>query len=173
MYIQYIGHETGSMSSHDSPPNEKVDVAQDEFVGDEKTGGSPEYPRHRGHPNRTEEEIERVDAIALAQGTTVESFRGLDEKKILRKVRVPGLRPSTYVLPAHGVTDGPPPHPCAGAALFTVLPRPSVQPTPSAPAPESAPYIVLTPKQEATSATPRSRGFKKTSACATTSTTGA
>jgi hypothetical protein len=31
-------------------------------------------------------EIERIDAIALAPETTMESFAHLDEKKILRKV---------------------------------------------------------------------------------------
>jgi hypothetical protein len=33
-----------------------------------------------------EEEIQRVDDMALAQGTTLASFADLDEKKILRKV---------------------------------------------------------------------------------------
>lgn len=86
------------MSVHDSPPNEKAEVAQDEF-GVGKVVDSPDHGRH-GH-NKTKEEIERLDALALASGTTIESFQHLDEKKILRKVchpsSVPSARPA-YVL---------------------------------------------------------------------------
>lgn len=39
---------------------------------------------HNEHGLR--EEIDRIDAVAAAPGTTFESFAHLDEKKILRKV---------------------------------------------------------------------------------------
>lgn len=39
---------------------------------------------HNEHGLR--EEIDRIDAVATAPGTTFESFAHLDEKKILRKV---------------------------------------------------------------------------------------
>lgn len=116
-----------NMSFHDSPPNEKVDVAQDEFVeARRKTRGSTEHHRHHDRP----EEIERIGVIAPnTQGTTTDSFKHLDENKILRKVRVPDMHPIIIdIPPAHDATDGPPPHPRAGAALFTVLSRPQVQP---------------------------------------------
>lgn len=70
------------MSSHDSRLNEKAEVAHDDF-GEAKISG-PRY-HHHGHA-KTEEEISRIDALALAQGTTMESFKHLDQKKILRKV---------------------------------------------------------------------------------------
>lgn len=72
------------MSVHDSPPNEKAEVVQDEF-GVGKAVDPLQHDRH-GHHNKTKEEIERIDALALAPGTTIESFKHLDEKKILRKV---------------------------------------------------------------------------------------
>lgn len=72
------------MSYHDSPPNEKAEAAHDDF-GELKISAPQHHRHHHGHA-KTEEEIARIDAIALAQGTTMESFKHLDEKKILRKV---------------------------------------------------------------------------------------
>lgn len=71
------------MSFRDSPLNEKAVMVQDEF-GHEKL--SNHQARHHGHHDKTEEEIERVDALALAEATTLDSFKHLDEKKILRKM---------------------------------------------------------------------------------------
>ncbi|KAF3764268.1 MFS general substrate transporter [Cryphonectria parasitica EP155] len=70
------------MTPHDSPPNEKLEVAHDEFSEEGKL--SPP-PLHHSH-GKTKEEIERIDAMALAPGTTMASFSHLDEKKILRKM---------------------------------------------------------------------------------------
>lgn len=71
------------MSAYDSPLNEKVDLGQDEFG---HAVASVHQGRHHGHHNKTEEEIERIDALALAEGTTLDSFKHLDEKMILRKM---------------------------------------------------------------------------------------
>lgn len=67
------------MSSHD----EKAEVAHDDSGG-EKITAAPDY--HHSEHGRMKAEIERIDAIALAPGTTIDSFSHLDEKKILRKV---------------------------------------------------------------------------------------
>lgn len=68
------------MTSNDSPPSEKADLAHDESGTDQ--------PHRHGHHSKGQDEIERIDAIALAQGTTMDSFKHLDEKKILRKMDV-------------------------------------------------------------------------------------
>ena len=57
---------------------EKAEMADKEVVGHGHHSGK----RHTGH----QDEIERIDSIALAPETTLESFAHLDEKKILRKV---------------------------------------------------------------------------------------
>lgn len=54
------------MASYSTPPNEKAEVFEAEAAG-------------RG-------QVDRIDAMATAPGTTLESFSHLDEKKILRKV---------------------------------------------------------------------------------------
>lgn len=72
------------MSVHDRPFNEKAEVAQDESGHPNEV--SVRQGRHHGHHNKTEDEIERIDALALAEGTTLDSFKHLDEKKILRKM---------------------------------------------------------------------------------------
>ena len=54
------------MTSYSTPPNEKAEVFEAEATG-------------RG-------QVDRIDAMATAPGTTLESFSHLDEKKILRKV---------------------------------------------------------------------------------------
>lgn len=73
------------MISHDTLPSEKAEVAQDDFPTQVKVDGTVGRGQH-GHLNKTEEEIKRIDAIALAETTTLESFAQLDEKAILRKV---------------------------------------------------------------------------------------
>lgn len=67
------------MSFHDSPVKEKAEEGQHEFAA-----GRTNH-RH-GHHNKTQEEIDRIDALALAEGTTLDSFKHLDEKKILKKM---------------------------------------------------------------------------------------
>ena len=42
---------------------------------------------HGHHEHGLRAEVEHIDALATAPGTTLESFAHLDEKKILRKVR--------------------------------------------------------------------------------------
>lgn len=74
------------MISHDTLSSEKAEIAQDDFPEQVRKGGALGRNQQHGHLNKTEEEIERIDAIALAQNTTLESFAHLDEKKILRKV---------------------------------------------------------------------------------------
>ncbi|KAF5679516.1 hypothetical protein FCIRC_6129 [Fusarium circinatum] len=54
------------MTSYSTPPNEKAEVFEAEAAG-------------RG-------QVDRIDAMATAPGTTLESFSHLDEKKILRKM---------------------------------------------------------------------------------------
>lgn len=66
-----------------SPCHEKVEVDQDES-GPDKT--SIHQGHQRVHHSKTEDEIKRIDALVLAEGTTLESFKHLDEKKILRKM---------------------------------------------------------------------------------------
>lgn len=57
---------------------EKVEFSEKEVVRE---------PQHHGHHRSSRVgEIERIDAIALAPETTMESFAHLDQKKILRKV---------------------------------------------------------------------------------------
>ncbi|KAJ4397346.1 hypothetical protein N0V93_001571 [Gnomoniopsis smithogilvyi] len=71
------------MSDRDSPLNEKIVVDQDE------SGTDKAFVRrgpHHGLHNNTEDEIKRIAALALAEGTTLDSFKHLDEKKILRKM---------------------------------------------------------------------------------------
>lgn len=68
------------MSPH-SPNLDKPEVAEDE-IGHEQ---QHRQHNHNGH-FKEEEEIKRIDAMATAQGVTLESFAHLDEKKILRKV---------------------------------------------------------------------------------------
>lgn len=59
--------------------HEKPEIAEKEVAG--KTN------KHHGRgQTRRQSEIERIDAMALAPETTMESFAHLDEKKILRKV---------------------------------------------------------------------------------------
>ncbi|QGI85145.1 hypothetical protein CEK25_011874 [Fusarium fujikuroi] len=67
------------MASYSTPPNEKAEVFEAEAAG-------------RG-------QVDRIDAMATAPGTTLESFSHLDEKKILRK---PSLRRPTK----HTTTGG-------------------------------------------------------------------
>ena len=44
---------------------------------------------HGGHHKLSaDEEMRRIDALALAQGTTLASFSHLDEKRILRKMDI-------------------------------------------------------------------------------------
>ncbi|TPX16214.1 uncharacterized protein E0L32_004209 [Thyridium curvatum] len=66
---------------------EKVDTLEVE------DGGHHDHQHHHHilHHGSTkqDEEIGRIDAIALAPGTTFQSFAHLDEKKILRKARLP------------------------------------------------------------------------------------
>lgn len=66
-----------------SPYNEKVEVDQDES-GPDKT--SIHQGHQHGHHSKAEDEIKRIEALALAESTTLESFKHLDEKKILRKM---------------------------------------------------------------------------------------
>lgn len=76
------------MSSHGSPPEDKAEVRQHELgtanVSDLPAGYNPHH--RRPHHSKLSAEIERIDAIALSEATTAESFKHLDEKKILRKV---------------------------------------------------------------------------------------
>ena len=60
------------MASYTTPPNEKADFVEAEM------GNSSDHPR-KG-------EVDHIDALATAPGTTLGSFSHLDEKKILRKV---------------------------------------------------------------------------------------
>jgi len=67
------------------------DHAQGEhYAADEKHAdnalGKHHHGKHGGLGRRSESEIARIDAIALAEGTTMESFAHLDKKKILRKM---------------------------------------------------------------------------------------
>jgi hypothetical protein len=71
------------MASSDRSQNEKADVAQDEF-GIGSVAEDPPHSRH-GH-SRAKDEIDRIDALATAEGTTLNSFSHLDEKAILRKM---------------------------------------------------------------------------------------
>lgn len=73
------------MSIHDSSLNEKEQVAQNEFADSEKISSAHGHGRG-SHVDSTKAEIERIDAAALGEGVTLESFKHLDEKKILRKV---------------------------------------------------------------------------------------
>lgn len=68
------------MSAHDTPPDEKAEVRQQEV------GGAGNHRYHVRH-SKFSEEVQRIDAIATSQTTTLQSFRHLDEKKILRKVK--------------------------------------------------------------------------------------
>lgn len=70
------------MSDRDDPSNEKIVVDHDESGMDKV---STRQGHHHGHHNKAEDEIKRIDALALAEGTTLDSFKHLDEKKILRK----------------------------------------------------------------------------------------
>jgi hypothetical protein len=58
------------MASYHTPPNEKAEVFEAERA-----------PNGRS-------QVDRIDAMATAPGTTLDSFSHLDEKKILRKVRI-------------------------------------------------------------------------------------
>lgn len=69
------------MASSDRSQNEKADIAQDEF-GAGTVSDDP--PRNRHGHSRAKDEIDRIDA--LAEGTTLDSFKHLDEKAILRKM---------------------------------------------------------------------------------------
>ncbi|KAI3397138.1 hypothetical protein diail_11199 [Diaporthe ilicicola] len=71
------------MAAHDRVDNEKAGIAQDEY-GVGSVSAVPPHNRH-GH-SRGKDEIDRIDALATAEGTTLESFRHLDEKAILRKM---------------------------------------------------------------------------------------
>lgn len=57
--------------------------------------GISELENGEHEPVTKKGEIERIDAIATAQGTTLASFAHLDEKKILRKVSVSFPLPSS------------------------------------------------------------------------------
>lgn len=103
---------------------EKVDTLEIE-------GGGPHDHQHHHHilhhgSSKQDEEIGRIDAIALAPGTTFQSFAHLDEKKILRKARLT----ISYVVVVHMysltrlLTDGHPPHSHACCPLPPLLPRP-------------------------------------------------
>lgn len=102
-----------------SPSSEKTALAEAEI------GQQPEHHdthhRHDHHLRSKElEEIERIDALAMAQGTTLESFAHLDEKKILRKV---GRR--WWFSIETGLTsreDGPASDPDACASLSSFVP---------------------------------------------------
>jgi hypothetical protein len=63
-----------------SLPSEKPDVSEME-------NGYQLHP-HVGFLKK-KEEIDRIDGMAMAQGTTLASFAHLDEKKILRKANLP------------------------------------------------------------------------------------
>ncbi|KAK7698164.1 hypothetical protein SLS64_012839 [Diaporthe eres] len=71
------------MASSDRSQNEKADVAQNEF-GIGSVSALPPHSRH-GH-SRGKDEIDRIDALATAEGTTLDSFKHLDEKAILHKM---------------------------------------------------------------------------------------
>ncbi|KAJ4412117.1 hypothetical protein N0V82_008828 [Gnomoniopsis sp. IMI 355080] len=71
------------MNDSDRPLNEKIVVDHNESGTDEV---SIRHGHHHGHHNKTEDEIKRIDALALAENTTLDSFKHLDEKKILRKM---------------------------------------------------------------------------------------
>lgn len=59
------------MAPYSTPPNEKAEAFEAETA-----------------PNRSHNggQVSRIDAMATAPGTTLDSFSHLDEKKILRKV---------------------------------------------------------------------------------------
>ena len=61
-----------------------------EFAEREVVAPSTHHQGHHGHHGHQRSsmaaEIEKIDAIALAPETTLESFAHLDQKKILRKV---------------------------------------------------------------------------------------
>ncbi|RKU40272.1 hypothetical protein DL546_002380 [Coniochaeta pulveracea] len=60
--------------------SEKADVAQEEVVS------HPHHHEAKHHTHKISAEVERIDAIALAPETTMETFAHLDQKKILRKM---------------------------------------------------------------------------------------
>lgn len=70
------------MASSDRSQYEKADIAQDEFG----IGTVSDNPPHSRHGHSRAKEIDRIDALATAEGITLESFRHLDEKAILRKM---------------------------------------------------------------------------------------
>lgn len=120
------------MSSRGSPPDDKAEVRQHEFGADNISDVPAAHhdPHHRhAHHSKVSKEIERIDAIALAENTTLESFRHLDENKILRKVRLPCASSHSvscvYVFyHAHpATTDGHTSHTRTGTALPIILPR--------------------------------------------------
>lgn len=111
--------------------SEKADVAQEEVVS------HPHHHEAKHHTHKISAEVERIDAIALAPETTMETFAHLDQKKILRKMDM-RLIPMLALL-----------------YLLSFLDRES--------APNldhlayDMPGIILTFSQVATSATPRSK----------------
>jgi hypothetical protein len=90
----------------------------------EKPGATPAAATHHEKSLRTSsqrDEISRIDAIAEAPETTMESFAHLDEKKILRKVRwyYCHLRTAAYIYLDGHATD---PH--VGGAIPLIVSRP-------------------------------------------------
>lgn len=71
--------------------SEKAELSEREVAG-------TVHP-HGGRRSSRVGEIERIDAIALAPETTMESFAHLDHKKILRKVRQLLQRRGQNVMP--------------------------------------------------------------------------
>lgn len=78
------GADKFKMASSDRSQSEKADIAQNEFGTGTVSALPPPHSRH-GH-SRGKDEIDRIDALATAEGTTLDSFRHLDEKAILRKM---------------------------------------------------------------------------------------
>ncbi|KAK7744055.1 hypothetical protein SLS53_003572 [Cytospora paraplurivora] len=78
------------MATHEVPEEEKAGVTQDELG----ISTIPHFPPHHHHHHhhgtlqhtKTEDEIDRIGAIATSPGTTPDSFRYLDEAKVLRKM---------------------------------------------------------------------------------------
>lgn len=76
-------------SHHDTTTEGKTEVSHND-LGDGQESPPHYLPHHRRlRHSKVSLEVERIDAIALSATTTAESFKHLDEKKILRKVRPP------------------------------------------------------------------------------------
>lgn len=89
------------MSLHDITSEDKTEVGQHELGTTNVPGLRAGYHQRPLH-SKVSAEMERIDAIVLSDTTTAESFKHLDEKKILRKVRpvskeIPRLSP-VYIL---------------------------------------------------------------------------